>query len=60
MPIGHWTIKPIEDLNGWKWKLVNREGDLVMISPITFPTEAGARLGAEAEVIHLQQAVLEV
>jgi hypothetical protein len=58
MAEGRWTFKVYEDFDGWRWKLVNRHGTLVMTSLIKFVTEAEARIGAEHELNELRQTVL--
>ena len=57
--LGKWTFSVIRDLSSWRWKLVNREGHLVMFSPHTYPSEAGAHLAAEYEQIELRHTILE-
>ena len=54
---GKWKIEVFPDGSQFRWKLISRNGDLVMTSQ-PFPTEAGARISAENEVNELRQAVL--
>jgi hypothetical protein len=52
-----WKIDIVRTGGGFKWKLFNRHGELVMVSRETYPTRGSARAAAEYErneLRHLQ------
>jgi hypothetical protein len=52
-----WRIDIVRASDGFKWKMFNRHGELVMVSRETYPTRSSAKAAAEheqAELRHLQ------
>jgi hypothetical protein len=53
-----WKIEVIRTGSIYRWKLVNRDGDLVMTSREKFPTETSAQDAATYELTTLRKAKL--
>jgi hypothetical protein len=49
-----WKIELVRTTGGYKWKLFNRQGDLVMVSRETYPSYGSAKVAAEHEQSELR------
>jgi uncharacterized protein YegP (UPF0339 family) len=50
-----WKIQVVRVGSTYRWKLVNRDGDVVMTSREKYPTEASVRAAIESERAALRE-----
>lgn len=53
-----WKIEIVASSATYKWKLINRHGDLVMISRESYPTLGSAMAAAEHERNELRELLI--